>query len=65
MKRDELREAIEKPAVQVKLAFQDGLVDRLLDDAREEPGRLPLLEFALEELWKHEDHGQLSMANSH
>ncbi|MFV2070915.1 MAG: TIR domain-containing protein, partial [Pirellulales bacterium] len=55
MTRDELRAVIEKPADAVGLVFQDGLVDRLLSDAGEEPGRLPLLEFAMEELWKRQD----------
>jgi len=53
MTRDELREAIKRPSAEVRLRFESGLVDRLLGDARDEPGRLPLLEFALEELWQH------------
>ncbi|TVP93869.1 MAG: toll/interleukin-1 receptor domain-containing protein, partial [Planctomycetaceae bacterium] len=60
MTPDELREAIEKPATAVGLTFQDGLVDRLLGDARDEPGRLPLLEFALKELWKRHAAGQMT-----
>lgn len=62
MNRDELRSAIEQPATAVGLILQDGLVDRLLDDAREEPGGLPLLEFALEELWKRQAAGELTHA---
>ena len=62
MNREELRCAIEQPAENVGLSFQAGLVERLLADARDEPGRLPLLEFALEELWKRHDRGDLTHA---
>ncbi len=51
MRRDELRRAIEKPAESVGLVFEAGLVDRILDHVEGEPGSLPLLEFALTELW--------------
>jgi len=60
MNRDELREAIENPARVVEMSLQDGLVDRLLDDARNEPGRLPLLEFTLKELWERASGYQLT-----
>ena len=33
------------------LEFEDGLTERILNDAGAEPGNLPLLEFALAELW--------------
>jgi hypothetical protein len=32
--------------------FETGLVERILDDAGREPGTLPLVEFALTELWE-------------
>jgi energy-coupling factor transporter ATP-binding protein EcfA2 len=51
MNRDELREVIEKPALKIGVAFQDGLVERILNDVENEPGHLPLLEFALTSLW--------------
>lgn len=62
MTRNELREAIAKPAANVGLTFQDGLVDRLLDDGGDEPGNLPLLEFALQELWKRRNASQMTHA---
>ncbi|MCH7725071.1 MAG: SUMF1/EgtB/PvdO family nonheme iron enzyme [Planctomycetes bacterium] len=62
MNTEELRSVIEGPAKNVGLTFQDGLVDRILKEAGEEPGRLPLLEFALEELWKRRDGDQLTHA---
>lgn len=43
-----LRRCIECPAAEAGYRFADGLVDRVLTDAREEPGRLPLLEYLLQ-----------------
>ena len=51
MNRDELRDAIEKPAELQGASFEVGLVSRILDDVGQEPGNLPLLEFALTLLW--------------
>ena len=51
MSRAELRQAIIAPAHLVGLALDNGLDDRILDDAGTEPGNLPLLEFALTRLW--------------
>jgi len=59
MTRVELAEAIEKPANQIGLTFESGLVERLLDDVGQEPGNLPLLEFALTNLWERRQHGKL------
>ena len=52
MTREERRAAIEGPARRVGLEFEPGLVERLLDDVGDEPGNLPLLEFALTEMWE-------------
>ena len=60
MTRDELRRAIEGPAHCVGLVFEPGLVDRILDKVVGQPGNLPLLEFALTELWKRRRGGQLA-----
>ena len=43
----ELRQVIERPAARVGLSLQPGLCDRLLADVGNEPGALPLLEYAL------------------
>src|SRR5262245_29747121 len=51
MTGDELRQTIEEPAKRVGLNFESGLVARLLHDVAGRPGDLPLLEFALKELW--------------
>jgi WD40 repeat protein/transcriptional regulator with XRE-family HTH domain len=50
------RQAIEGPAQRTGLTFEPGLVDTILDDVAGEPGALPLLEYALMELWRHR-HG--------
>ncbi len=52
MTRQELRAAIEKPAKAQGAKFEEGLVERILDDVGREPGSLPLLEFALTLLWE-------------
>ena len=62
MTREELRAAIEKPAEVQGAAFEAGLVERLLDDLGEEPGNLPLLEFALTLLWERLDQGWMTHA---
>lgn len=51
MTLEELKRAIAGPAEKVGLSFEPGLVERILNDVREEPGNLPLLEFVLTELW--------------
>jgi WD40 repeat protein/DNA-binding SARP family transcriptional activator len=62
MTRDELQAAIERPAEKQGAAFEAGLVERVLDDVGEEPGNLPLLEFALTLLWERLDHGWMTHA---
>ena len=51
MNDSELRRAIEMPALRRNVHFEPGLVDRLVTEIRGEPGALPLLQFALMELW--------------
>ncbi|MCH8877650.1 MAG: PQQ-binding-like beta-propeller repeat protein [Chloroflexi bacterium] len=55
MTRSELNRAIENPAEKAHAEFEAGLVPRILDDVGDEPGNLPLLEFALAMLWEHKD----------
>ncbi len=52
MTREELRRAIEQPAQAAGLEFESGLAERILNHVEEQPGNLPLLEFALTELWE-------------
>jgi WD40 repeat protein len=62
MNEAELREAIEKPAAAQSVSFQPGLVERILKDVAAEPGHLPLLEFALTELWSRRQGALLTHA---
>jgi WD40 repeat protein len=54
MNRGEMTEAVVEPARLKEVTFEAKLVDRLLDDVGEEEGSLPLLEFALTELWQRQ-----------
>ena len=60
MSRSELRDAVIKPSSIGGITFEDGLVDRILDDVGEEPGNLPLLEFSLMLLWDRQEVGRLT-----
>ncbi|MEM7715006.1 MAG: tetratricopeptide repeat protein, partial [Cyanobacteria bacterium P01_A01_bin.68] len=60
MNHDELTSVISKPAEKLQVTFQSGLVERILDDVEKEPGNLPLLEFALTQLWKQRQGKQLT-----
>jgi WD40 repeat protein/class 3 adenylate cyclase len=62
MTRQELRTAVVKPAEMQGAAIEEGLVDRILDDVGQEPGNLPLLEFALTLLWERLDQGWMTHA---
>ena len=50
----DLRAAIETPARLTGRRFAPGLVDRMVRDALGQPGNLPLLQFALTELWQRQ-----------
>src|SRR5512144_1598678 len=60
MTRDELARAIREPAAKVDLGFEDGLVERILTDVGDEPGKLPLMEFLLDGLWQRRTRGCLT-----
>ena len=51
MSRDALRAAIERPALIAGMAFEPGLVERLLNDAEGSRTPLPLLQVVLYEMW--------------
>ena len=51
LRGDALREAIERPASDVGVRIEDSLVTRLLADAADEPGALPLLQETMGLLW--------------
>jgi hypothetical protein len=52
MSYEELKTTIEEPARLLETNIQGGLTERILTDVKEQPGNLPLLEFALTQLWE-------------
>jgi energy-coupling factor transporter ATP-binding protein EcfA2 len=62
MTPEELRLAIERPAQLAGGEFEPGLVDVLLKDMRDQAGGLPLLQFALLELWRQRAGRRLTQA---
>ncbi|MFF4056392.1 DNA-binding protein [Streptomyces sp. NPDC001668] len=52
MSRDELREAVVKPAQRSGLIVERDLTARILDEVEDEPGALPLMSHALLETWR-------------
>jgi WD40 repeat protein len=57
----ELREAIVQPAYVVGQEIEPALVERLLGDVKGQTGALPLLQFALMEVWKKRDSRRLTL----
>jgi hypothetical protein len=60
MNRKELEAAIVKPAESLGVSFAPGLVHRILEDVTRAPGGLPLLQFALREIWGSQQNGQIT-----
>jgi hypothetical protein len=56
----ELRDAILKPAMQVGLKFENGIVDDMVAKVLGERAGLPLLQFALLKLWENRDHNRIT-----
>ena len=54
-------DAIIKPAEQVGLQVESGLVEVLLQDLDRSAGDLPLLQFALQQLWERRENGRLTL----
>ncbi|OKH36593.1 hypothetical protein NIES2119_16310 [[Phormidium ambiguum] IAM M-71] len=52
LSRSELEEAIKEPATLHGVKFQQGLITQIADDVDDQPGALPLLQYALKELWR-------------
>jgi formylglycine-generating enzyme required for sulfatase activity len=51
MNREELQTAVVNPAQRAGVAFEPGMVETLLDAVQSTRGGLPLLQFALREMW--------------
>jgi WD40 repeat protein len=60
MNQEELEAAIRRPAESAKVSFEPGLVETLLDDVESKPGSLPLLQFALREMWKRQEERKIT-----
>jgi WD40 repeat protein len=54
LRGQDLRDAIEKPAKRQGVEVETTLVDRLEQEVVGEPGSLPLMEFALAQLWEQQ-----------
>lgn len=63
MDRQELIDVIERPLAGTFVAFQSGLTTQILNDVGQEPGNLPLLEFALTSLWDEQVDGELTFSS--
>ena len=63
MSKDELRLAIEHPAALAGCTLEPGLTDLLLQDVRGQSGALPLLEYALLDLWRQRQGNRLTIAS--
>ena len=59
---EELAETISGPAYRVGAVLEDGLVDTIIEDVREQPGALPLLQYALTELFERREGALLTIA---
>ncbi len=58
--RDELERAIERPAESVGIQLEPGLATEVIADVARQPGELPLLQFALTELFERSDRQRLT-----
>jgi WD40 repeat protein/DNA-binding SARP family transcriptional activator/class 3 adenylate cyclase len=59
---DELEQAIRGPAEQVGVRPERGLVAEMIADVAHQPGALPLLQFALTELFERRDDDRLTLS---
>lgn len=62
MTASELLRSIEGPATAVGLVYDDGLPQRVLEDVRRQPGSLPLLQYALKQLYLYREGNRLTTA---
>jgi WD40 repeat protein/DNA-binding SARP family transcriptional activator len=59
---DELERAIRGPAERIGVRPEPGLVAEMIADVAHQPGALPLLQYALTELFEHRDKHRLTLA---
>ena len=58
---EELEQAVRQPAMQVSVTFEDGLVSRIVSEVHYQPGALPLLQYALTELFERRNGRKLTL----
>jgi WD40 repeat protein/serine/threonine protein kinase/DNA-binding XRE family transcriptional regulator len=62
---DELQAAITSPAERAGLTLEPGLVSAIVKDVSEQPGMLPLLQYALTELFERQEGRSLTLKAYH
>ncbi|MEO8392541.1 MAG: hypothetical protein ABI700_06080, partial [Chloroflexota bacterium] len=62
MQAQELEYAVIRPAQRLQIRFESGLVSRIITDVSAQPGSLPLLEYALTELFERRQDRLLTNA---
>ncbi|NEP80070.1 MAG: hypothetical protein F6K39_19035 [Okeania sp. SIO3B3] len=55
LEKDDLKDVIVEPAKKLNYSFDEGLPESIIEEVSQEENFLPLLQFALTELWKHRD----------
>ncbi len=60
LKEEKLRQIISLPAQKQAVAFEAGLIERMLSDLKGQQASLPLLEFSLTLLWEQQSNSRLS-----
>ena len=64
MSRSELEQTIVEPAKKLGLTFEPAdLVKRIMDEAGDDEGMLPLLQYALKETWRHRQGDVMTAAS--
>lgn len=61
MSKQELHDAIVLPAENVGLELEDGLSEAIIADLKEQPGALPLLQYALSETFSRREGNKLTL----
>lgn len=56
----ELHDAIKEPAAAIGLKFEEGLIETLIREIVGEPAALPLLQFALLQLWENRERNRVT-----
>jgi len=60
LESEKLKDIILKPAHIQDVRFEDGVIERILNDIENVKGKLPLLEFALTKLWENQEYGVIT-----